>query len=122
MEVSAFTQFVDLSVTYEVEHDFGLESTPSTGNNEEVCFNATRNFTVQVANSGPFFHVFEGADFLTIFENETSLFSVCSLLEACYMLAKQCIKSHNSGVPRCSSGVLAASTLRNTITASQQRC
>ncbi|KLO17563.1 hypothetical protein SCHPADRAFT_886887 [Schizopora paradoxa] len=75
VEVSAFTQFVDLSVSHNIGFDFELDSTPALGNNEQVCIDMNNTFALQVSNSGPFFQVFGCANSQINFSNEQSIIS-----------------------------------------------
>lgn len=77
VEVSAFTQFVDLSVSYNIAYDMAMNATPSTGNNEQVCLEINNAFALQVADAGPFYQVFDKANTQTIFSSGGTVISVC---------------------------------------------
>ncbi|KLO17545.1 hypothetical protein SCHPADRAFT_886874 [Schizopora paradoxa] len=80
VEVSAFTQFVDLSIFQNLGQNTEIATTPSDGNNEEVCVNVTNSFSVSVSNSGPFFQAFEAAGSLQLFDGVSSVVSSCKVV------------------------------------------
>jgi len=81
VQVSAFSQSVDLTVTYNLGHDLDMQATPAaTANNVEVCFSAIQTFSIQVANSGPFLQAFAQANSQTIFEDGNSVLSKCQVV------------------------------------------
>jgi len=80
LNVSAFSQSVELSVTHNLGYDSEMQATPVLkGNNEEICVDVVQTFSVQVANSGPFFQAFRQANSLTVFQNGVTVISNCSV-------------------------------------------
>lgn len=76
VEVSAFTQFVDLSLSYNIGYDVQMNALPSMGNSEQVCVEMNNTFLLQVANAGPFFQVFDEASAQTLVLTGGTLVSV----------------------------------------------
>jgi len=80
VQISAFSQFVELTVTHDVESSIEMQATPAdTGNNEDDCVEVINTYSIQVANGGPFFQAFGDADSQTIFEDGTLVVSVRDL-------------------------------------------
>jgi len=51
LNVSAFSQFIELSVTDNLAYDFEMQATPSGGNSEEVCVDIVQTFSLTAARS-----------------------------------------------------------------------
>ncbi|KLO17239.1 hypothetical protein SCHPADRAFT_937267 [Schizopora paradoxa] len=81
VQVNAFGQTVDLSVSYNVAENMSMNSTPAVEGEEVVCFDLDNRFSLVVANSGPFFQAFEAPGAQTIFEDEIPILSICDVVE-----------------------------------------
>ncbi|KLO17547.1 hypothetical protein SCHPADRAFT_158639 [Schizopora paradoxa] len=81
VQISAFSQSVDLSVAYNYFNDLQLVSTPSVNNSEQVCINITNSLAVAVSNSGAFFDAFSGTQSQSIFAQVVPVLSSCQILE-----------------------------------------
>ncbi|KLO17567.1 hypothetical protein SCHPADRAFT_936933 [Schizopora paradoxa] len=79
-QVAAFTQNVELSVTLHDGVANEMDASPSSGNNEEVCFELENSLDLVVANSGPFFQVFIEANSLTLYSAETTILETCQIV------------------------------------------
>ncbi|KLO17564.1 hypothetical protein SCHPADRAFT_900505 [Schizopora paradoxa] len=77
VQVSAFTQFVDLSVFYNVDHNITITALPSAPTNEEVCIDVTNTFAMEVSNDGPFFLALGS---LPVFEKDFPVLSICDVV------------------------------------------
>jgi len=78
VDVSAFSEDVQLSVTHSLGYTIEMQATPSdTGNNEDVCVDVIQTFSLQVANGGPFFQALGFANTQTIFEEGNTVLSNC---------------------------------------------
>jgi len=81
VQVSAFSQSVDLTVTHNLGFDMEMQATPAAtgtgGNNEDVCVDIVNTFSIAVANSGPFFKAFAQANSQTAFQNANIVVSSC---------------------------------------------
>jgi len=81
VQISAFSQFVELTVTHDVANSVELQATPAaTGNNEDVCLEIINTYTIQVANGGPFFQAFGSANSQIIFESGTTVKDICQVI------------------------------------------
>jgi len=79
VQVSAFSQSAELSVSFNLENFVEMDAEPTTGNNEEICVEFSNSFMVQVANSGPFFSALGPANTQTIAQGETLLLNTCQI-------------------------------------------
>jgi len=78
VQVSAFSQVVNLTVTHDLGFDLVMQATPAdTGNDEDVCVQIINSFSINVANSGPFFQALGGANSLSVFQEQNTLLSSC---------------------------------------------
>jgi len=79
VQVSAFSDFVELTVTYDFGYDQDMQATPaaSGGNNEDVCIEIINTFSIAVANSGQFFQALGQASSQTILQEGNSVLNEC---------------------------------------------